>query len=488
LGALAAALAAALFGEVQVVAQTANSTFTMHQETASAGGGLTGTPQTSQVRSSVGLPTAGETSNAEFRLNGGMTVAASPELTAPVTVTGTVDDLSGAVTVNGTAAVVDPAAMTYSAQLRLPIGHSTITTVATDAVNNTASTSVTVCIDLPPSKKLPLFSITVRGAVDDVSSAVSVNGAAAVIEPSTGQYSALVPLTGGMNTVTATATDPVGNSASSSIQVFVPVAPPPARPAVGMLPTLASQNTITVSGTKTRGTSIWINGQLVVPLGDATSWSVAITLAEGDNELIIVAKNASGATSAEVRRNVVLDNAPTAITVPQPLKTNFTPFILTGTVEDSLTEVEVVIGALRVTAARTGRTFAADIPLILGANTVRIEAVSPNGHPSNRTIDVTRGTIPSIQTWQPPTGTIWQVGVPYIVAVTATDAQGDSIIFEIAVDGAALSGSEDGDIVLAPDLDDRGARVLSLRAWDGYGGADQEDVDVFVVRQPVQHP
>lgn len=68
-------------------------------------------------------------------------------------------------------------------------------------------------------------TITVTGTLDDSQAMVTVNGAA-VTMGSSGAFSASVTLTEGANTITATATDPAGNSTSASLAVDLDTVPP----------------------------------------------------------------------------------------------------------------------------------------------------------------------------------------------------------------------------------------------------------------------
>ena len=68
-------------------------------------------------------------------------------------------------------------------------------------------------------------TITVTGTIDDPEAAVMVNGVAATI--ASGSYSAAITLTAeGDNTITATATDRAGNSATASVTVSLDTVPP----------------------------------------------------------------------------------------------------------------------------------------------------------------------------------------------------------------------------------------------------------------------
>ena len=68
--------------------------------------------------------------------------------TRTITVTGTVDDPSASVTVNGVTATISGG--TFSAGLTLSEGANTITATSTDAAGNTASASVMVTLDTAP--------------------------------------------------------------------------------------------------------------------------------------------------------------------------------------------------------------------------------------------------------------------------------------------------------------------------------------------------
>ncbi|CAG0942067.1 partial Alpha-agarase, partial [Anaerolineae bacterium] len=72
------------------------------------------------------------------------------------------------------------------------------------------------------SSVLSASPITVTGTIDDDTAAVEVNGIVATL--SGGTFTATgVPLTEGLNTLTATATDPAGNASTSSVQVMLDV-------------------------------------------------------------------------------------------------------------------------------------------------------------------------------------------------------------------------------------------------------------------------
>ena len=491
-------LAVVLAGPASALAQGSNGTYTVIQDMVSSGGGSVGGGNPMRAQTILGLPASGAASNGTFSLIGGFgimqAVPVSPT-TIAVTVTGTVEDPSGVaeVTVNGVNSI--PAAVvgnTFTAtDVLLALGPNTLTATAKDTLGNTASKSITVYVDLPQDKKTPRFAINVTGAVDDPGATVWVNGIEASVNAGTGEFVASgVSLVSGLNTLTATAKDAVGNTATASIHVFVPPAtPPPARPTVGTvggpIPAVTTQPSITIGGTKTPGTSIWINGQQVVALGDSTTWTVTLTLVEGDNELAVVAKDATGTPSAEAIVNIILDNLAPVVTFAPPTKTNLTPVPLTGSVDDSQTTVTIN----GVSAARTKRTFEISVPLTPGQNTLTLIAVSPNMWITSLSYPITLGAIPSIQAVQPPDGAKLYAGATTTLQATVHDPEGDPIQYRFLLDGALLADwTSSAAQPWTPLVTQLGLHTLTIHVRDAYGGMNGKELEVFVIRRPVDHP
>ncbi len=478
-----------LMAAAEAGAQSSNGTYTVTGDLMASAGGRIGGGNPMQATTLLGLPAGGRATNSTYTLVGGlgtMLQAATQPVVVPTTVTGTVDDPAATVRVNGiTASLVGT---TFSALVPLALGPNALTATATDLLGNQASATITVHVDLPPAQKDPHGTLLVTGTVNEVGAVVSVNGVSASM--SAGVFSATVGITTGYNTLTATAIDLAGNTASASVRVFVPLpASRPAMPTVGTqgptIPRVTTTSSITIGGTKTPGTSIWINGVQVVPADDATTWTATLTLVEGDNDLVIVARDAAGTPSAEVRRTIILDNAPPIVTCAPPAKTNFNPYALTGQVDDS--DTQVAINGL--IAQRTGRDFTATLPLTLGPNTLSLTATSPNGLVTTVTYPITLGTVPAITAVAPADGAKAYAGAAVAITVTASDAESDAIQYQILVDGAPIAGwGASGSTTWTTAAPDSGIRTLTVRARDDYGGADEESAEFLVIRPPVQHP
>lgn len=151
--------------------------------------------------------------------------------TPSIAVVGVVDPNATSVLVNGEEALSEPGV--FAAEVALREGQSTITVVASDGSGGQGSASrqvsydpvaPTVVIDSPPTGFATAApTITVTGIVNDIvsgglPSTVSVNGVPAKV--SNGTFIRLdVPLIAGPNTITALATDAVGNVGTASINV-----------------------------------------------------------------------------------------------------------------------------------------------------------------------------------------------------------------------------------------------------------------------------
>ncbi len=333
---------------------------------------------------------------------------------------------------------------------------------------------------LPPGTR----TINVAGTVTDATTtSVTVNGIPGTVTSATFQANG-IQLVEGPNTITAIIADAAGNQTTKSMTVYLDTQPP-ARPTVVDTPGVTTATSYTLTGTKLANTSLWINGAQIVALDTATTWSYTASLAEGDNTFVVVTKDAAGNTSTSATTNIVVDNLAPVVTFQPPTKTNFNPVTLTGSVDDSLTTVKIN----NVTANRSGKSFDVSVPLTLGANTLTLIATSPRGLVTQRTYTMTLGTMPTIQTTTPPDGTKLYAAAAKSLQLTATDAEGDAIEYQLLVDGVALGPwSTSATQSWTPTLSQLGLHTLTFSARDAYGGARTKDSEIYVVRQPIAHP
>ena len=150
-------------------------------------------------------------------------------LAGSVDVSGTVDDPTATVTVNGQVAAVTNGNWTLPA-LPLAAGENVITAVASDAAGNSSSDSVTVTrivdqiapvvVITSPVDGLETFdpSIDISGAVDDPTAVLDINGIP--VDIVNGEFNLTgLPLIEGVNTIVANASDGSGNVGTDQVSV-----------------------------------------------------------------------------------------------------------------------------------------------------------------------------------------------------------------------------------------------------------------------------
>ncbi|GEM_PF-3065985 len=467
-----------------------NAVYGLPQDLLVASGGFQSSPGVT-LFGSMGVPIGGLNSNAAFTVFSGLVPMRPdrPTPTAGVEVSGTVDDPLATVTITANGTTVQQSGAVFSASFQLPLGPHQITVTATDTVGNRAEATRLVYVDVPAEEKGARFNTTVSGTVADSPNSVTVNGVPATLNVNGVDFTAPVPVVTGHNILCAIARDSAGNATQQEISVFVlPPTQPPAMPTVGTvgpaLPQVTTADTITVGGTKRPGTSIWINGQQVHALDDATTWSIDVSLAEGDNVLEVVTRDASGTSSAPARVNIVRDQLPPVVTFTPPARTNLTPVPLQGRVDDSLTQVTIN----GIADTLSGPDFAISVPLTLGANTLQLHAVSPNGFVTDQAYTITLGRAPIITSMQPVGGAKLRTGAPATLQVSATDADGDPLQMEWQLDGQPITGWVPlGSTSWTPGAAGQ-THQLTARVRDGYGGDVETSAEIFIIRAPVEHP
>ena len=153
----------------------------------------------------------------------------------PITVTGTIDNSTDTISVNGIAATVSGSTWKVT-NIILREGQNVITATATDSHGDVGTDSVSVTLNTTPpqlgilaptsAQVVTSSTITVAGNVNEqvpgtINSkqvTVTVNGIAATVSNRT--FSAAnIPLVQGMNTITVTATDPAGNTSQAQVTV-----------------------------------------------------------------------------------------------------------------------------------------------------------------------------------------------------------------------------------------------------------------------------
>jgi hypothetical protein len=260
--------------------------------------------------------------------------AAGSVYASQTTVSGTVSDaLSGVASVSCNGAAAQVSGSTFTCATTLSVGADTISAMALDAAGNSAATSVNVTLVPAPVVAITspanlsftnLSPITVSGTVDNSADTITINGISAI--PAGGTFTATVPLTEGINTLTALATNAGGNQGTASLNVTLDTMPPHLTidyPANQSVTTIAS---VTVTGTVNDivvGTVNDQNAQVTVN-GTAAqvanrSYSLAnVPLSLGVNTIQAIAKDEAGnATTTTITVTRVSPSQPPAASIGQ---------------------------------------------------------------------------------------------------------------------------------------------------------------------------
>jgi hypothetical protein len=368
---------------------------------------------------------------------------------------------------------------------------------ATDHLGNTAVASVAVNIDTvppvitlaAPADNLTLFTSPVGAsgtAIDSLSGIASVtcNGAPATVTDT--HVDCTVALTPGPSSLTATATDRAGNSASAvrSLQYT--------RIPVVTITAPATLSYLNISPTTVTGTvddpdaTVAINSIPAVVANGV--FSVALPLAEGPNVITASASTPSGGTST-ASVEVTLDTTPPHVTITTPADafvTTDASVTIAGNINDivvgTVNDIQAQVTVNGVPAQVANRMFlATNVPLAVGPNVIQAVGRDRVGNAATTQITVSRqpATDRHIRLFSGNNQTA-AIGatLPQSLIVTLSDALGAAVpntpvIFKVTQnDGlvAAAGGASAATTIVTTDGDGRAEVRWTLGHRAGAGG------------------
>src|SRR5579871_1996207 len=353
---------------------------------------LVSTEGAGQQISGTAQDAAGNTATATVTLNidktpPAVTAAVAPAAnsagwnSAPVTVTFTCSDSSSGID-------LCPAPVSVTSD-----GTQTISGTARDKAGNVASASVAVKVD----QSAPTITATPAPAPNaagwnNSTVVVAYTCADAVSGIATCPAQSIVVAETSGQSVTGTAVDQAGNSATASTTVKVDKTPPvvTVTSANGATVTAAAQ---TISGTVADALS-GVSG--VTCAGAAATvangtFTCTVNLAVGSNSITVAATDAAG-NSSTVGVGLVYSPAPRiTLTLPTNLSyLNLSPTTVTGTVDDPAATVIVN----NVAAPVGNGQFSLSLPLQEGPNLITASATNAAGAVGTASIQVTLDTTP----------------------------------------------------------------------------------------------
>jgi hypothetical protein len=300
--------------------------------------------------------------------------------TNSVTLSGSATETGGTIAsylwteVSGGAATIGSSASASTGVTGLVSGTYVFRLLATDNLGDTASSTVKVIVNAAPlpvpvvsaganqNITLPTNSVTLSGSASETGGTIAsylwteVSGGAATIGTATSAGTAVTGLAAGTYVFKLLATDNLGDTASSTVQVIVNAAPPPPTPVVlaGSTQTITlPTNSVTLSGSasETGGTIaayLWteVSGG-VATIGTAAAASTSVTgLAAGTYIFKLLATDNLGDTASSTVK-VIVNAAP-----PPPV-----PVVNAGANQNITLPTNSV--TLSGSASETGGTIAA---------------------------------------------------------------------------------------------------------------------------------
>lgn len=397
--------------------------------------------------------------------------------TPAITVSGSIDDPTAAVTVNGLPATNSGGIWTLDG-FTLQEGNNALHVEARDPAGNKGSTSATVVLDtIPPVVAITapvdglytnIAQVTVTGTVNEAVTSVTVNGIAATISttsPASSTFTATLTLTEAVNSIVVTAVDKAGNKGTATVNVTLDTIAPQLTvigPADG---TLLNNGQITFGGSAAEPvTQVTVNG-VAAQAGSNGGYTLPVTLAEGSNSLTVTATDRAGnRTTSTITVN--LDSTQPAAPLLDPLVTPTRTAVTTvfGQAEANATVKLFNNGGLIVTITADGNGLfsVANVALTEGSNPFTATATDAAGNVSQLSVPLTLlldTKAPVITVAAPQTGAVISAAQVTIIGTV------DEPLASLTVNGAAtplgsltfeyvltLAAGENSALITATDL------------------------------------
>jgi hypothetical protein len=411
-----------------------------------------------------------------------------------------------------------PAFGTYewNGTLVLPEGPSVIYARATDTSNNANTTSVDVRVEAPDTappyvvitspidgSRLTSRTAAVTGTAGDNKGirgiVLSLDNTTWVNASGMENWSGVLELSFGNNTITARAEDTSGNLNTTSVTVQIDDITPPAI--VILLPVegaVLTNGTVTVSGTAfdDSGVSrveIGTDRGMWAPCEGNGTWTGNLTLGEGRQIIHARATDFFGNSNA-TNISVTIsfpDGTPPVIIIRYPLEgstLNSTAVVVVGEAADDrgLLKVEASIDNSTWLPASGTTSWSIGVSLKEGPNTVYARATDTAGNTAvctvNATVRLPDVSPPSLKLLSPGNGTtVKSAGLR--ISGGAEDA-GGVVLVEASLDGAAwksADGTANWTVKLALK---EGKNVIVVRATDASGNTGNATMVVFYKPAP----
>ncbi|WP_281561223.1 hypothetical protein [Thalassomonas sp. RHCl1] len=310
---------------------------------------------------------------------------------------------------------------------------------------------------------------------------VTVNGIPASFDGS--NFSADVPLSSGLNSLTAVATDTSGNSSSDTIDIEL-VALDLTAPSVEILSPLNGDtvnespvSVVVAASDDVALDTVTVNG---TPASfDGSNFIASVAIVPGTNSLTAVATDTSGNSNSDTIdiELVALDLTAPSVNILSPLDgdiVNESPVSVLVEASDDVALDTVTVNG--VPASFDGSNFFASVPIEPGNNSLTAVATDTSGNSNSDTIDIELValdlTAPSVQILSPTDGEVLAES-PVDVSIAADD---DVALETVTING--LPTSFDGSNFIASIPLDEGSNTLTAVATDTSGNSNSDSIEV----------
>jgi sugar lactone lactonase YvrE len=294
-------------------------------------------------------------------------------------------------------------------------------------------------------------------------------------DPTSGIASCTTPIVmtqeGANQTVTGTATDLAGNTASTSATVSIDAT----SPTISLAPVTAvtKQSTISISGTAADALSglngVTCNGTPATVSG--SSFTCSVTLSEGTNALHIIAADRAGNQRLQ-SAGVLLDLAPPVLSFVTPeedLQVNAGSIVVDVDAGDDDAVASVTVNGSP--AAFAGGFYRATVPLSEGPNTINATATDRAGNVNFASRRVSFFSVPRIAIASP-------ADLAVVSSPTVTVSGSASGATNVSVNGTPATVS--GGTFTAPNIPlVQGRTVITATATNGAGHLATANIHVY---------
>ncbi|MFC2134976.1 hypothetical protein ACFLTH_10185, partial [Bacteroidota bacterium] len=313
--------------------------------------------------------------------------------------------------------------------------------------------------------------IDVIGTVTDASN-VTLTVGADTVQITAGNFTHQVSLTEGLNTITVTAEDEAGNTATETRSVTLDAAPPLLTITAPADSTVTNLSPIGVTGTVTDATNITltINADTVLVTGGAFIHQVSLT--EGQNTITVTAVDEAGNTTADTL-SVTLSTAPPEIIVstpPDDFITDLSVIEVAGSVT-STSPVTLTVNSDTVLVVDDNFTKLVD--LTEGMNRIIITVIDEFGGTSADTVSGRLDTEnPALTVSSPYNGSIVLDSLINVYG-TVTDSSEVDLIINTDTVVVQSNGSFEHTVFLFP-----GDNIINVHAIDAAGNDSTLNINV----------